>query len=61
MGPSPADPARTLLEYRCPAPRSNEVVAWPAYDYTLEAGGADPELELVDVTITAQVESDPPR
>jgi hypothetical protein len=61
MGPSPADPARTLLEYRCAAPKSNDVVAWPAYEYTLEAGGADPELELVDVTITAQVESDPPR
>ena len=61
MGPAPADPARTLLEYRIAAPPSREVVAWPAYEYTLEAGGADPEFELVDVTITAQVETDPPR
>jgi hypothetical protein len=61
LGPSPADPARTLLEYRCAAPPSRDVVDWPAYEYTLEAGGADPQFELADVTITAQVETDPPR
>jgi hypothetical protein len=61
LGPVPGSASRVQLEYRIAAPASRDVVAWPAYEYTLEPAGDDPAFELTDVTITPKVEVDPPR
>jgi hypothetical protein len=61
LGPVPGVVSRVQLEYRIAAPASRDVVAWPAYEYTLEASGDDPAFELTDVTITPKVEVEPPK
>jgi hypothetical protein len=61
LGPVHGSASRVQLEYRIAAPASRDVVTWPSYEYTLDPAGDDPEFELTDVTITQQVETDPPR
>jgi hypothetical protein len=59
--PSGREDGRRFVEYRAAAPPTREVVAWPAFELTVEvgAGAADPEFEVSRVELTRQpTESD---